>query len=168
MPLRSTVATCYMPGVENVTDMTQRDASSSAASKKPKNSLPAVLIALHILLLIYSFSGIFSKNAAHEPFLSLQFCLLYFGMLCMLGIYAIGWQQILKRMPLTVAFANKAVTIIWGMLWGVLFFGEVITWPMIVGAVIVMAGVVLYSYADKEDQQKANGDGPLGVDEEQL
>ena len=73
------------------------------------------LIALHLLLLVYSLSGIFSKNAAHEPFLSPMFILLYGGMLAILFIYAIGWQQILKRLSLSMAFANKAVTVIWGM-----------------------------------------------------
>ena len=82
------------------------------------------LIALHLLLLVYSLSGIFSKNAAREPFLSPMFILLYGGMLVILFIYAIGWQQILKRLSLSMAFANKAVTVIWGMVWGFFIFGE--------------------------------------------
>ena len=65
-----------------------------------------------------------------------------------LGIYAIVWQQLLKHISLTTAFCNKAVTIIWGMLWGVLIFSETITWNMIVGAVIVIAGVVMVVKAD--------------------
>ena len=109
-----------------------------------------MLIALHVLLLIYSLSGFFSKNASRQPFLSFEFCAFYIGMLAILMIYAFGWQQILKRMPLTLAFANKAVTIVWGMLWGVVFFGEVITIPMVVGAIMVIVGVVLFSFADKE------------------
>lgn len=137
------------------------------ASKGP-NRRAVVLIALHVLLLVYSSSGIFSKNASFHPFLSWEFCLFYAGMLLMLGIYAIGWQQILKHLPLTVAFANKAVTIIWGMLWGVLFFGETVTPLMIVGAVIVIIGVILYSFADKEDQEKMTSSHLLGVEEEEL
>ena len=107
-----------------------------------------VLIALHVLLLFYSMSGIFSKNAAHQPFLSVPFILLYGGMLAVLFIYAIGWQQIIKRLPLTVAFANKAVTVVWGMVWGVLIFGEHISIQMIVGAVLVIAGIIWYSVED--------------------
>lgn len=76
----------------------------------------------------------------------------------MLGGYAIGWQQILKRMPLTVAFANKAITVVWGMLWGFLLFGEEITWQMVVGAIVVITGVVIYSYSDNTDRESANKD----------
>ena len=34
------------------------------------------------------------------------------------------------------------------MLWGVLIFSETITWNMIVGAVIVVAGVIMVVKAD--------------------
>ena len=63
----------------------------------------------------------------------------------MLGIYAIAWQQIIKRLPLTFAYANKAIGVIWGMFWGLVAFGESITPKKIIGAVIVIAGIVLYS-----------------------
>ena len=53
------------------------------------------------------------------------------------------WQQVLKRMPLTVAFANKAVVIIWGIVWGMLFFGETLRISMVVGSVIIIAGIYL-------------------------
>lgn len=116
--------------------------------KKRINKSAIVLIALHVLLLFYSLSGIFSKNAAYQPFLSVPFILLYGGMLAVLLIYAIGWQQIIKRLPLTVAFANKAITVVWGMVWGVLFFGEQINIQMIIGAALVIAGIVWYSIED--------------------
>ena len=46
------------------------------------------------------------------------------AMVAILGIYAIGWQQVIKRMPLTTAYANKAVTLVWGLVWGLLLFHE--------------------------------------------
>ena len=58
-------------------------------ANKP-NSRAVVLIALHVLLLVYSLCGFFSKNASMHEFLSVPFCAFYFGMLCILGIYAIG------------------------------------------------------------------------------
>ena len=112
------------------------------------NKQAVVLVALHVLLLFYSLSGIFSKNAAYQPVLSIPFFLLYGCMLAVLFIYAIGWQQIIKRLPLTVAFANKAVTVVWGMIWGVLIFGESINLQMIGGALLVIVGIVLYSIED--------------------
>lgn len=107
--------------------------------------------ALHIMLMIYSFSGLCSKLAAGEKFLSLKFCLYYGVLIMLLGFYAIGWQQIIKRLPLTVAFANRAVAVIWGLIWGVVFFSEKITIGKVVGAVFIICGVVMYANADKED-----------------
>ena len=98
---------------------------------------------LHLLIFFFSFCGVFSKLAAQNEFLSLKFCLFYGISILILGIYAILWQQILKKFSLTTAFFNKAVTIIWGMLWGVLFFKEVITWNMIIGTIVVLIGIGL-------------------------
>lgn len=108
------------------------------------------LILLHGILAVYSTSTIFSKLAAGQKFLSMKFCLYYGLIILLLGFYAIGWQQIIKRMPLTAAFANKAVTVVWGIIWGFVFFKESITPAKVVGAVLVIAGIVMYALADKE------------------
>lgn len=93
-------------------------------------------------------SGICSKLASRAPFLSFQFCLYYAAIIGLLGLYAIGWQQIIKRLPLTTAFSNKAVTVVWGIIWGAAFFQEPITVKKVVGAALIIAGVVLYARAD--------------------
>ncbi len=121
--------------------------------EEKKTNRIAIFLLLHILLLVFSFSGVFSKMAAGQEFLSLKFCLCYGGVLLVLGIYAICWQQIIKRMPLTLAYANKAVTVIWGMIWGMLFFSESITIQKVIGAVVVIAGVVLYSIEDNKKHE---------------
>ena len=108
------------------------------------------LLALHLMLMIYSVSGICSKIAGNYPFLSLQFCIFYGMVIILLGIYAIGWQQIIKRIPLSVAFANKAVTVIWGSVWGFLLFHEAVTMGKVIGATLVIIGVVLYANSDCE------------------
>lgn len=100
-------------------------------------------IILHLILMLFSIGGVISKMASGQPFLSLNFCLLCGALILVLGVYALLWQQILKQIPLTVAFANKAVTIIWGMLWGVILFNENISVQNIIGAVIVLAGIIL-------------------------
>lgn len=117
------------------------------------NKRAATLIVLHLLLLFYSLSGIFSKNAAHEPFMSIQFVLLYGVMLAVLFVYAIGWQQILKRMSLSTAFANKAVTVVWGMVWGYFIFGEAISAVNLIGAAMVITGVIMYARADGKEER---------------
>lgn len=107
-------------------------------------------IVLHLTLMIYSMSGVCSKMAAGESFLSFRFCLFYGGVIALLGFYAIAWQQIMRVLPLTTAFANKAVTTAWGLLWGLLFFHEQITIGKIVGVALVISGVILFSAADTE------------------
>lgn len=104
---------------------------------------------LHMLLMVYSTSGIFSKLAAAERFLSPRFCVYYSAIIILLGIYAVGWQQIIKRLPLTTAFANKAVTVVWGLIWGKFLFHEQITVGKASGAGLVILGIILYAKGEE-------------------
>lgn len=106
-------------------------------------------IFLHILLLVFSFCSVFSKLAAGHEFLSFEFCLFYGISIVILGIYALLWQQILKKFTLTTAFLNKSVTIIWGIIWGAMIFGEPVKIQMIIGAIIVFIGVSLVVMSDE-------------------
>lgn len=106
-------------------------------------------IFLHILLMIYSLSGVCSKIASSNEFLSIEFCFFYGLIILNLMLFAIVWQQIIKHLPLTTAFCNKAVNIVWGILWGLFFFGESVSWHMILGAVIVMIGVIIVVMSDE-------------------
>ncbi len=116
------------------------EATVSAPDRKQR---VATLLLLHGLLLVYSLGGICSKLAAQSEFLSLRFFLLYGAVLLILAIYALVWQQILKRLPLVTAYANKAVTVLWGLLWGLLFFGETITVQKALGAAVIICGIIL-------------------------
>lgn len=98
---------------------------------------------LNLILLFYSLSGICSKTASGKQFLSFEFILFYGLVLFILAVYAILWQQVIKRIPLNIAYANKAVTLVWGMVWGAVVFKEHISLANIIGAVIVLAGVLL-------------------------
>ena len=82
------------------------------------------------------------------------FVLCYGGMVAVLGIYAIGWQQVIKRLPLTTAYANRAVTVVWGIVWGAVLFGESITWQKALGAIVVLAGVALYATAGDDPAEE--------------
>ena len=71
------------------------------------------------MLLLYSTGGIFSKYAAGQEFFGAGFWLFYGLLIMVLGLYAIGWQQILRWIPLSVAFAHKSVCVIWSLVWGI-------------------------------------------------
>ena len=117
------------------------------------------MVALHVLFMVYSLASLMSKLAAGHEFLSFGFLALYCGMIVVLAVYAIVWQQLLKRLPLATAYANKAVTIVWGLIWGVLFFSEAINVWKLLGAALVIVGVVLYSYADFGKGNAGKSDG---------
>ena len=106
---------------------------------------------LHLMMLLYAGSTVLSKLAAGEEPLSVPFLLYYAGEIVLLGAYALGWQQVIKRLPLTTAYANKAVTVVWGLLAGMLFFGERLTPGRVIGALLAIAGVVLFAFADGEE-----------------
>lgn len=104
---------------------------------------------LHILLLIYSLSAVFSKLAGQNIFLSTPFIIFYGIVLFILFAYAIVWQQVIKKMPLVTAYSNKAVTVIWGLIWGMVFFKEKITGWNILGVIIIILGIVCVVKADE-------------------
>ena len=108
-----------------------------------------VLLILHILLAVYSLSAVCSKMAANQSAFSFRLILWYGFAILILGLYAIVWQQIIKHLPLNTAYANKAVTIAWGILWGVLIFQERVEWNKLVGAIIVIVGVIVVVKADE-------------------
>ena len=114
-------------------------------------------LSLHLFLMLYSTGGILSKLAAGQAFLSPMFILLYGLEIVILAFYAIGWQQFIKRMPLSVAYANKAVTVVWGCIWGVLIFREHLTIGKVIGGLLVLCGVALYGYADGKKDKEADG-----------
>lgn len=104
---------------------------------------------MHLDFLLYSFYTVLGKVASAYEFLSLKFCAFYCVLILILFVYALLWQQVLKKIPLSVATANKAVTVIWGMLWSFLFFGENITAKKLVGAAIIILGITLLSFEEK-------------------
>ena len=140
---------------------TQAPAEEAQVVSRRVNSRVATLLGLHILLGIYSLSDVFSKSAAETTFPSWWFFFLYGMVLLLLGVYALGWQQVIKRMPLSSAFANRAVTIVWGIFWGALLFGEAVTPGKIAGALLIMAGIVVFSRADaKLEGEETKGGEP--------
>lgn len=108
-----------------------------------------VYIGLHLAILLYASTGIFTKQASAQPFLSAKFILFYGIAILLMFLYALLWQQFLKVMPLNTAYANKSVSTVWTMLFGALLFKEQITWGMMLGAVVIIVGVYLVVTADE-------------------
>lgn len=115
-------------------------------------------VILHIIILIFSVNSICSKTASQYDFLSKEWIFFYAIVICILGFYAIAWQQVLKHLPLITTYANKAVTTLWGLIWGYIIFDEKVTVTKVLGAAIVIFGVYLVVSGDesvKEDNANA-------------
>ena len=77
-------------------------------------------------------------------------------MVLLLGVYALLWQQVIKRFELSVAYANKAITLLWALVWGILIFHEEITPGKVIGILLVMAGIYVLNTGERpkmEDHQ---------------
>lgn len=98
---------------------------------------------MHIGFLIYAFYAVLGKAASTKQIFSPAFIGIYCAVFLILIIYAIIWQQVLKKIPLIIATANKTITIVWGILFGRIFFGEKITPNMIIGGAIILAGILI-------------------------
>ena len=67
----------------------------------------------------------------------------------MMIVYAVLWQQFLKIMPLNTAYANKSVSTVWTIILGAMVFHEKVTRNMVIGAVLIIAGIYLVVTADE-------------------
>lgn len=107
-------------------------------------------IQLHLNILLFSFTGIFSKLASIQYNKSgLTSPLLYvfaFLMLANCGVYALAWQKVIKQFALSTAYAHRSVYLIWSQVWAVLIFHESLSWNNLAGMLIVLAGVMVVQY----------------------
>ena len=95
--------------------------------------------------LIYACTAIFTKSASQHQFLSLPYILWLVGAVGVMGVYALLWQQVIKRMPIAEAYMFKGTSLIFVLLLSALIFGEAITLTNIIGAVVIIVGIVIYA-----------------------
>ncbi|MCD8154685.1 MAG: EamA-like transporter family protein [Clostridiales bacterium] len=116
-------------------------------------------ILLHLNILLFSFTGVFSKAASiyynRDGLSSPQVYLFLALMLLNCLIYAIAWQKTIRNFDLNVAYANKTVYLIWSQLWAVVIFHESLSWNNIAGLLLVFLGVLIVQHyenpADREE-----------------
>ena len=103
------------------------------------------------VIVIYTISSVMSKEASASGG-NLGRFLFFFGMeFVLLGVYALLWQQMIKRFELSVAYANRSMAVVWSMVWAVVFFHDTITLRNAFGVFLVVAGTVVIN-TDKEEQ----------------
>lgn len=120
---------------------------------KRKTTLKDILI-LQAVVAIYTVSSVIGKFAAQSAAQSggKTFLLLYCLEIAVLGVYALLWQQMIKKFELSVAYANRGAALLWSLLWAVLIFQEQITAKKLAGVAFVIAGTVIINGGrEKED-----------------
>lgn len=72
---------------------------------------------LHLLFIVYALNTVLGRMAAPYSWTDWHRFALLAGVLFLLGIYAAGWQVMLKKFNLGVAYANRSAVVIWGTCW---------------------------------------------------
>ena len=108
-----------------------------------------MLVLIQFVVMVYTLSGVMAKLASGHQFMSFGFILFYGLEIMILGIYAVVWQQIIKRVDLSVAYVNRSIALLWSMVWAALFFKEHISVQNIIGVLIVIAGTMIVNTADE-------------------
>lgn len=117
------------------------------------------IIFLQAVIVIYSISNIIAKFASGQAFLSHRFFWFYGLEIITLGVYAILWQQAIKKIDLSIAYANKAMCVLWAMIWAVVIFHNEITVQNVIGVILVISGtIVLNSSENGEESEKGEAE----------
>ncbi len=93
--------------------------------------------------MLYACVGICTKMASQQEMMSWSYLLWFAGAVGIIGIYAILWQQVLRRIDVSIAYMFKGTTLIFTMCIAALLFGEPISVMNIIGSVIIVTGIVL-------------------------
>ena len=101
-----------------------------------------VLIGINML---YACVSLFTKYASQHEFMSWNYMCGLIGAIGVMGLYAVLWQQVLKRIELSMAYMFKGTSLIFVMLLAHVLFAEQITWNNVVGAIIIISGIVLFA-----------------------
>lgn len=105
---------------------------------------------LHFLFIIYACNTVLGRMAAPYTWDDWHRYAYLGGVLFLLGIYAIGWQIILKKFTLGVAYANRSMVVIWGILLAWLCLDEPLSRTLLLGAGFIVSGILLVSSEEKE------------------
>lgn len=107
---------------------------------------------LQAIIIIYTISSIMAKFASAGE--TLEKMILFFGLdLLFLGIYAVCWQQMIKIFPLSVAYANRAMALLWSAVWAKIIFGEQISLKQMGGIVLVILGTMVINTEKQEETE---------------
>lgn len=106
-------------------------------------------ISLVLVYLFYAGISVIMKYTGLQQPLTIEWCMGFVLLVGSLGIYAIAWQQILKRIELGVAYMFKGLSLFFIMVLLAICYGEPITPIKLVATGIIMVGVTLYAKSNE-------------------
>ena len=103
------------------------------------------VVVLLLVFLLYSFEPIAAKYTSQQEWNTFAFWLGLGAVFGILGLYAIFWQQLLKQIPLSVAYMFRGSTLIFVLIMSVILLRDTVTLYNCIGALMIVSGIVLYS-----------------------
>ncbi len=112
------------------------------------------IIILQGIIIIYTLSSVVAKLATGKELFSFTFFLFYGLEVVILGIYALLWQQMIKRFELSIAYANRAMALLWSGVWAVVLFKEALSIKKVLGILLVIAGTIIVNRTTTDKDRK--------------
>ena len=101
------------------------------------------ILELQLIIVLYTCASLTAKVAASFPWLSFEFFFYYGIELLLLVIYALLWQQVIKKFTLSAAYANRGTAVFWSMIWSALIFQENVSLQNFLGVAVIFIGITL-------------------------
>ena len=102
------------------------------------------LYALAIVAIVFeSLSSTVLKLGGQYPFLSAGYLFFFCLAVGIMALYAVAWQLLLERLPLTTAYLRKGLTYVLIFVWAAVFFHEQIQLKQIIGMAVIIVGMVV-------------------------
>ena len=83
------------------------------------------------------------KFGGRYPIFSPMYLFWFVMAVMVMGIYAVGWQLILERLPLMTAYLRKGISYVLVFVWASVLFHETITLQQIIGIIVIIIGMVV-------------------------
>ena len=114
------------------------------------------IILLQAIIIIYTVSSVMAKFASANKETPIKFFLFLGLEFAILAVYAVLWQQMIKRFDLSIAYANRAMALLWSAVWAVVLFHENLNGKQIAGILLVILGTVIVNTQQppKEDKKE--------------
>lgn len=106
-------------------------------------------ISLVLVYLFYASISVIMKYTGLQQPLTMEWCVGFVLLVATLGVYAIAWQQILKRIELGVAYMFKGLSLFFIMVLLAICYGEPITPMKLLATGIIIVGIALYAKSNE-------------------